>query len=202
MIVYTRAYHVLHLDTKLAASSKRRYGALWIREEARRPGSQPYAHGPNRAQVLNPSRPLKQRVGFLGKESLHSLFFLPFLVALSRLVYIHFPWKHPLGDDPVTNSARRCQKMLAILPQCVTVLRFLQGYKYVPRAILVDLEPGTVDAVRSGPFGGLFRPDNFVFGEPLLLVARWRFCHFASFIFKSGKPTGPKHTPTRAHCPL
>jgi tubulin beta len=37
--------------------------------------------------------------------------------------------------------------------------------KYVPRAILVDLEPGTMDAVRSSPFGQLFRPDNFVFGE-------------------------------------
>jgi hypothetical protein len=30
---------------------------------------------------------------------------------------------------------------------------------------LVDLEPGTMDSVRSGPFGQLFRPDNFVFGQ-------------------------------------
>ena len=27
------------------------------------------------------------------------------------------------------------------------------GGKYVPRAVLVDLEPGTMDSVRSGPFG-------------------------------------------------
>merc|ERR1712154_293016 len=26
------------------------------------------------------------------------------------------------------------------------------GGKYVPRAVLVDLEPGTMDSVRSGPF--------------------------------------------------
>uniref|UniRef100_A0AAY5KPX9 Tubulin beta chain n=1 Tax=Esox lucius TaxID=8010 RepID=A0AAY5KPX9_ESOLU len=39
------------------------------------------------------------------------------------------------------------------------------GNKFVPRAILVDLEPGTMDSVRSGPFGQLFRPDNFVFGQ-------------------------------------
>ncbi|KTF88804.1 hypothetical protein cypCar_00012704 [Cyprinus carpio] len=39
------------------------------------------------------------------------------------------------------------------------------GGKYVPRAILVDLEPGTMDSVRSGPFGQIFRPDNFVFGQ-------------------------------------
>lgn len=37
--------------------------------------------------------------------------------------------------------------------------------KYVPRAILLDLEPGTMDSVRSGPYGELFRPDNFVFGQ-------------------------------------
>merc|ERR1712050_785625 len=28
-----------------------------------------------------------------------------------------------------------------------------------------DLEPGTMDSVRSGPFGQIFRPDNFVFGQ-------------------------------------
>ncbi|EAK90185.1 tubulin beta chain, partial [Cryptosporidium parvum Iowa II] len=39
------------------------------------------------------------------------------------------------------------------------------GGRYVPRAILVDLEPGTMDSVRAGPFGSLFRPDNFIFGQ-------------------------------------
>ena len=41
----------------------------------------------------------------------------------------------------------------------------VSGGKYVPRAVLVDLEPGTMDSVRSGPFGQIFRPDNFVFGQ-------------------------------------
>ena len=36
------------------------------------------------------------------------------------------------------------------------------GGRYVPRA---DLEPGTMDSVRAGPYGQLFRPDNFVFGQ-------------------------------------
>ena len=36
---------------------------------------------------------------------------------------------------------------------------------YVPRAVLVDLEPGTMDSVRAGPYGQIFRPDNFVFGQ-------------------------------------
>lgn len=35
----------------------------------------------------------------------------------------------------------------------------------MPRAILVDLEPGTMDSIRGGGFGQLFRPDNYVFGQ-------------------------------------
>lgn len=41
----------------------------------------------------------------------------------------------------------------------------LNGTRYVPRAILVDLEPGTMDSARSGPMGALFRPDNFVHAQ-------------------------------------
>jgi len=39
------------------------------------------------------------------------------------------------------------------------------GGRYVPRAILMDLEPGTMDSVRAGQYGQIFRPDNFVFGQ-------------------------------------
>lgn len=39
------------------------------------------------------------------------------------------------------------------------------GGRYVPRAVLMDLEPGTMDSLRSGPYGKIFRPDNFVFGQ-------------------------------------
>eukprot|EP00568_Trieres_chinensis_P010352 CAMPEP_0183298264 /NCGR_PEP_ID=MMETSP0160_2-20130417/5339_1 /TAXON_ID=2839 ORGANISM="Odontella Sinensis, Strain Grunow 1884" /NCGR_SAMPLE_ID=MMETSP0160_2 /ASSEMBLY_ACC=CAM_ASM_000250 /LENGTH=448 /DNA_ID=CAMNT_0025460269 /DNA_START=137 /DNA_END=1483 /DNA_ORIENTATION=- len=39
------------------------------------------------------------------------------------------------------------------------------GGRYVPRAVLTDLEPGTMDAIRGGSHGTLFRPDNFVFGQ-------------------------------------
>ena len=42
---------------------------------------------------------------------------------------------------------------------------YITSLRYVPRAVLVDLEPGTMDSVRSGPFGQIFRPDNFVFGQ-------------------------------------
>jgi tubulin beta len=39
------------------------------------------------------------------------------------------------------------------------------GGRYVPRAILIDLEPDALDSVRDGPFGQLFNPNNFIFGQ-------------------------------------
>ncbi|KAK9766262.1 Tubulin beta chain (Beta tubulin) [Basidiobolus ranarum] len=37
--------------------------------------------------------------------------------------------------------------------------------KYVPRAVLVDLEPGTMDNIRASDLGTLFRPDNYIYGQ-------------------------------------
>merc|ERR1712150_432122 len=39
------------------------------------------------------------------------------------------------------------------------------GTKVVPRAILVDLEPGTMDVIKSSAMGKLYKPDNMVFGN-------------------------------------
>jgi len=46
----------------------------------------------------------------------------------------------------------------------VSVYMRAAGERYVPRACLVDLEPGTVDVIKASPVGTLFKPDNFVFG--------------------------------------
>ena len=57
---------------------------------------------------------------------------------------------------------------LTNIPSYSLVRRYFNeasGGKYVPRAVLVDLEPGTTDAIRSGPTGSLFRPDNIVNGQ-------------------------------------
>ncbi|TNV80488.1 hypothetical protein FGO68_gene9513 [Halteria grandinella] len=38
-----------------------------------------------------------------------------------------------------------------------------KSIRYVPRAVLIDLEPGVLDAIRSSPsIGSFFKPDNFV----------------------------------------
>lgn len=35
----------------------------------------------------------------------------------------------------------------------------------MPRAVLVDLEPGTMDSIRSSRLGALFQPDSFIHGR-------------------------------------
>jgi tubulin beta len=37
--------------------------------------------------------------------------------------------------------------------------------RYTPRAVIIDLEPGTIDSIRSSKFGNIYRSDNFIFGE-------------------------------------
>ncbi|KAI2506848.1 hypothetical protein MHU86_7533 [Fragilaria crotonensis] len=50
------------------------------------------------------------------------------------------------------------------------------GGRYVPRAVLTDLEPGTMDSIRASTFK-LFRPDNFVFGQSGVLN-NWAKGHY------------------------
>lgn len=35
----------------------------------------------------------------------------------------------------------------------------------VYRSINIDLEPGTLDQIKSGPLGKLYHPSNFIAGE-------------------------------------
>ena len=37
--------------------------------------------------------------------------------------------------------------------------------RFDPRAMLMDLEPGTMDSVRTSPYGQIFRLDNFFLGN-------------------------------------
>jgi len=37
--------------------------------------------------------------------------------------------------------------------------------RYVPRAVLVDLEPGTTEVIKASPYGSIFKADNFAFGQ-------------------------------------
>ncbi|KAI0314306.1 beta-tubulin 2 [Amylostereum chailletii] len=40
-----------------------------------------------------------------------------------------------------------------------------QAFRYVPRSVQIDLEVGVANRIRSGPIGGLFRPDTWITGD-------------------------------------
>ncbi|KAK9379005.1 Tubulin/FtsZ, GTPase domain-containing protein [Kockiozyma suomiensis] len=54
-----------------------------------------------------------------------------------------------------TTDAQRLDRMEVFFSEA-------SNRKYVPRSVAVDLEPSTLDAIRSGPQGDLFRPDSFI----------------------------------------
>ena len=47
----------------------------------------------------------------------------------------------------------------------------------MPRAVLMDLEPGVIGAVRTSPLGELFRPGNFL-NQNAGAGNNWAIAHF------------------------
>ncbi|MFS8028238.1 putative RNA helicase [Helianthus anomalus] len=57
--------------------------------------------------------------------------------------------------------------------------------RFVPRVMLMDLEPGTLNSLRSGAYSQIFRPDNVMFGQGLVLpvVINIIFLKLFSFMY-------------------
>ncbi|KAJ6341806.1 hypothetical protein OIU78_009870 [Salix suchowensis] len=79
-----------------------------------------------------------------------------------------------VGTRLVASFGRLCVMNTGLIPKGITSATLMfnlegnneaNGGRYVPRAVLMDLEPGTMDSLRTGPYGQIFRPDNFVFGQ-------------------------------------
>ena len=41
----------------------------------------------------------------------------------------------------------------------------LDDGRFIPRSVLTDLDPGTMDAIRAGPLDRFFSSENFIFGS-------------------------------------
>ncbi len=37
--------------------------------------------------------------------------------------------------------------------------------RYIPRAVLIDLEPRVLNSIRTGPYKNIYNPENFFIGE-------------------------------------
>jgi len=74
-------------------------------------------------------------------------------------------WETIIQEHGINNDGIYTGNNDQLLERINVYFNEASGNKYVPRSVLVDLEPGTMDAIRGGPLGKLHRPDNFVFGQ-------------------------------------
>jgi len=73
-------------------------------------------------------------------------------------------WQTLIAEHNLDGTGKYEGENAAVDLDKVDVYMRSAGERYVPRACLVDLEPGTVDVIKASPVGTLFKPDNFVFG--------------------------------------
>jgi len=73
-------------------------------------------------------------------------------------------WQTMIAEHNLDGTGKYTGENAAVDLDKVDVYMRSAGERYVPRACLVDLEPGTVDVIKASPVGTLFKPDNFVFG--------------------------------------
>eukprot|EP01083_Nonionella_stella_P150615 480063_1 len=71
-------------------------------------------------------------------------------------------WEVVCDEHGIGGDGEYCGDNDAQLDRINVFYHEASGGKYVPRAVLFDLEPGVIDAVRSSPLGELFRPDNLI----------------------------------------
>jgi len=74
-------------------------------------------------------------------------------------------WTVIADEHGIDNSGNYTGKDSQQLERINVYFNQATANKYVPRAVLVDLEPGTMDAMKSSSYGQLFKPDSYVFGQ-------------------------------------
>jgi len=74
-------------------------------------------------------------------------------------------WEVMCDEHNIDSSGRFIGDDRRLLERINVYFNSVRDTRYVPRCILLDLEPGVLDSIRSGPHGTLFRPDSFVFGQ-------------------------------------
>jgi len=74
-------------------------------------------------------------------------------------------WEVISGEHGIDPTGKYCGDNENQLENINVFYNEANGGRYVPRAVCVDLEPGVIDTIRSGPYGAIYRPDNFVFGQ-------------------------------------
>jgi len=88
-------------------------------------------------------------------------------------------WEKVLDEHCLSKSGKFCpgsdrakvgtdkentDKKPTVLEQVNVYFSSTNSQQFTPRAVMVDLEPGTAQVLKESPIGNIFKPDNFVFG--------------------------------------
>jgi tubulin beta len=71
-------------------------------------------------------------------------------------------WEVVCNENGIRGDGEYCGDNDAQLGRIKVFSHEALGGKYVPRAVLFDLEPGVIGAVRASTLGALFCPGNLV----------------------------------------
>jgi len=74
-------------------------------------------------------------------------------------------WEVICDERAIDNSGASFGQDPSLVDKINVYFNEVRKTRYVPRCILLDLEPGVLDSIRASPSGKLFRPDSFVFGQ-------------------------------------
>jgi len=77
----------------------------------------------------------------------------------------HEFWTKVAGEHSLNSNGGFTGEDLVRLQRLPVLFNESSSGRFVPRAILTDLEPGSLNVIRTSPFGTLYHPEAFIFGR-------------------------------------
>ncbi|CAD8098730.1 unnamed protein product [Paramecium sonneborni] len=71
-------------------------------------------------------------------------------------------WEEIVQEHRIDENGQLIQQDLQFQQNLDVYFNEVDGNRYIPRNVLIDLESETLDNVRASKYGKLFRPDNFI----------------------------------------
>jgi len=70
----------------------------------------------------------------------------------------------PSQDDDGDGQPDEIENINVYFTSVAKMVNGNETFSYVPRAVIVDLEPGTIDVIKASTYGARYKPDYMVFG--------------------------------------
>jgi tubulin beta len=71
-------------------------------------------------------------------------------------------WEMMCGEHGLSETGEYIGNSQVQLERIGVYFHHVGGKKYVPRSIMIDLEPGVIDSIKATPYGKLYQPSSFI----------------------------------------